>query len=296
MTTVDSTKAATPTGSQPTPIARPRATRTERRLPGLGRAALARSGAELKIFFRNVQQLVFTLALPVILLLIFGAIFTGKIEGTDTDFKQYFVAGIIAAGVMSTAFTGLAINVAIEREMGLIRRLGSTPMPKGAYFIGKVVLVAVTSLLETLILVAIGRAFFGLQIPTDSKHLLAFGWILVLGTAAMALCGLAYTAVIPSASAAPAIVTPPFLVLQFISGVFFPFTQLPEWMQMTAGIFPLKWLTQGMRYVFLPENFQVVEVGGSWNLPAVAIALGMWVLVAGLLTAITFRWRGPKVK
>lgn len=295
MTTIQSTSAAEAPARLDRP-ARPAVQRTHRKLPGLLKASWVRSAAELRSFFRNIQSLVFTLALPVILLVIFGSIFNGTIEGTNTDFKQYFVAGIVAAGVMSTAFTGLAISVALERELGLIRRLASSPMPKGAYFVGKVVLVAVTSLLETIILVGIGVAFFDLQMPTDAQHLVTFAWVLILGTAAMALCGLAYTALIPSAGTAAAIVTPPFLVLQFISGVFFPFNQLPEWMQTTAGIFPLKWLTQGFRYVFLPEDFQVVEAGGTWNLPAVAVALGMWVVVAGFLTAVTFKWRGPRVK
>ena len=295
-TTARTPDVAEPVTAPTSPTSRPAATRTQRPLPGLLKASYIRSKAELRGFFRNVQSVVFTLMLPVILLVIFGSIFTGTIEGTDTDFKQYFVAGIVAAGVMSTAFTGLAINVTLERELGLIRRLASSPMPKGAYFIGKVVLVAVTSLLETIILVAIGTAFFGLTLPTDATHWIAFAWILMLGTAAMALCGLAYTAIIPSAATAPAIVTPPFLVLQFISGVFFPFNQLPDWMQMVAGAFPLKWLTQGFRYVFLPEDFQVVEAGGVWNLPGIALMLGLWVFLAGFLTLVTFTWHGPKVK
>lgn len=265
-------------------------------MPGLLAATRQRSVVELKSFFRNTQSMVFTLMLPVLLLIVFGTIFSGTIEGTTTDFKQYFVAGIIAAGVMSTAFTGLAINVALEREMGLIRRLASSPMPKGAYFLGKVVLVAVTSILETIILVGIGAAFFGLQIPTDTDHWMVFAWVLVLGTAACSLCGLAYTALIPSAAAASAVVTPPFLVLQFISGVFFPFNELPGWMQSVASVFPLKWMTQGFRYVFLPEDFQVVEPGGTWDLPSVAMMLGLWIVVGGALTMMTFRWRGPRVK
>ena len=57
------------------------------------------------------------------------------------------------------------------------------------------------------------------------------------------------------------------LVLQFISGVFFLYSQLPTWMQKIAAIFPLKWLTQGMRSVFLPESFESREVSGSWQLP-----------------------------
>lgn len=265
-------------------------------MPGLLKAAAARSSWELKSFFRNTQSLVFTLALPILLLIVFGTIFSGTIEGTNVPFKQYFVAGIIAAGVMSTAFTGLAISVAIERDLGLIRRLASSPMPKGAYFLGKVVLVAVTSALEAAILVGLGTAFFGLEIPTDVQRWLVFGWVLVLGVAACALCGLAYTALIPNASAASAVVTPPFLVLQFISGVFFPFNQLPDWMQTLASVFPLKWMTQGFRYVFLPDEFQAVESGGSWNLTGLAVMLVAWIVAGAVLTAVSFKWRGPRVR
>ena len=287
----DETKAEQPVRSRQPPERHSGA-----RMPGLLRASSARSSWELRSFFRNIQSLVFTMALPVLLMVIFGTIFGGNIEGTDVPFKQYFVAGIIAAGVMSTAFTGLAISVALERDLGLIRRLASSPMPKAAYFVGKIVLVLVTSLIEVAILMGLGKVFFGLQIPTDAKHWIAFTWVLLLGVAACALCGLAYTALIPNASAASAIVTPPFLVLQFISGVFFPFNQLPMWMQTAASVFPLKWMTQGFRYVFLPEDFQVVEVGGSWNLPGIAVMLGAWIVGGGVLAAVTFKWRGPRVR
>ena len=116
------------------------------------RAAVSRSSVELKSFFRNRQSLVFTLLLPVVLLVVLGSIFSGTVPGTHTDFKQMFIAGIIACGVMSVSFNGLAISIAIERDTGMIRRLASSPMPKSAYFVGKVARVAVTGTLETLLL------------------------------------------------------------------------------------------------------------------------------------------------
>ena len=61
---------------------------------------------------------------------------------------------------------------------------------------------------------------------------------------------------------APAVVTPVALVLQFISGVFFVFTELPPWMQQVAALFPLKWMCQGMRSVFLPDSFAAQEAAG----------------------------------
>lgn len=280
---------------RPTAHAERQATRGDA-LPGLLRATRQRSAVELKAFFRNKQSLVFTLALPIILLVVFGSVFSGTIEGTHTDFKQVFVAGIIAAGVMSTAFTGLAMSVALERELGMIRRLASSPMPKTAYFLGKVVRVVVTSVLEAAILLVLGVAFFGLSLPSDPGRWLTFAWVMALGVAACSLCGLAYTALIPNARSASAIITPPFLVLQFISGVFYPFNQLPDWMQTVASVFPLKWMTQGFRYTFLPDSFKVVEQGGTWNLHGIAVVLIAWCVVAALATAVTFAWRGPRVR
>src|SRR5262249_46350451 len=86
-----------------------------RPLAGIVRAGLARSAVELKAFFRNRQSLVFSLLFPVLLLVIFGSIFGGTVPGTGTSYKQVFMAGIIAAGVMSVAFSNLAINISLER-------------------------------------------------------------------------------------------------------------------------------------------------------------------------------------
>ena len=89
---------------------------------------------------------------------------------------------------------------------------------------------------------------------------------------------------------APAVVTPVALILQFISGVFFVFTSLPSWMQNVAALFPLKWLCQGLRAVFLPASFGAQEPGGSFNLPMVALVLGLWCVLALALCLTTFRW------
>ncbi|MGC5010920.1 ABC transporter permease [Streptosporangium sp. DT93] len=278
-----------PAGASPAP-------RAPYARPGLWRASVARSKVELKSFFRNRQSLIFTLAFPIMLLVVLGSIFSGTVEGTTVDFKQVFIAGIIASGVMSVSFTGLAINIAIERDTGTIRRLACSPMPKSAYFIGKIVRVAVTGVIETVILLGVALALFKLPLPSTLNAWLTLFWVLFLGAVACSLLAIAFTALIPNSRSASAIVTPPFLVLQFISGVFFPFNQLPLWMQNTAALFPLKWMTQGLRSVFLPEAFARVEPAGSWELDRVALVLGAWCLAGLLLSALTFSWRGPNVK
>ncbi|GIH49397.1 ABC-2 type transport system permease protein [Microbispora rosea] len=260
------------------------------------RAAVARSSVELKSFFRNRQSLVFTLLLPIVLLVVLGSIFSGTVPGTHTDFKQMFIAGIIACGVMSVSFNGLAISVAIERDTGMIRRLASSPMPKSAYFIGKVVRVAVTGTLETLLLLAVAVPAFGLPLPSTAARWETLVWVLLLGAVACTLLAVAFSSIIPNARSASAIVTLPFLVLQFISGVFFPYSQLPAWMQTVAALFPLKWMTQGLRSVFLPGDFARVEPAGVWELDRVALVLAAWCLAGLVLSFLTFRWRGPNVR
>jgi ABC-2 type transport system permease protein len=273
---------------------------TERRsaatvaLPGFWRATAARSVVELRGFFRNRQSLVFTLLFPVMLLLILGSIFSGEVPGTHTDFKQVFIAGIVAAGVMSTAFSGLAINLAIERDSGLVRRLALTPMPKSAYFAGKLVKVVLTSLLETVILLVVAVSFFHLRLPAHAVQWFTMLWVLSLGTIACALCAVAYSWVIPNGRSAAAIVTPPFLVVQFISGIFYPFHLLPDWMQSLASFFPLKWMAQGLRSVFLPAEFAAVERAHSFEIPRTALVLACWCLGALVLSLMTFRWRDPR--
>ncbi len=115
--------------------------------------------------------------------------------------------------------------------------------------------------------------------------------MIVLGTVSCALLAVAYSWVIPNGRSAAAIVTPPFLVLQFISGVFFPYNQLPAWMQTLAAFFPLKWIAQGFRSVFLPPEFVVVEPARSFELNHVALVLGLWCVASLVISLMTFRWR-----
>lgn len=265
------------------------------RPPGLLRTTLARSRVELLAVFRSRQSLVFTMLFPVLMLVILGSIFSGNVQGTDVEFRQVFIAGVLAAGVMSVAFSGLAMNIAVERDRGLIRRLGVSPMPRAAYFLGKLVRVAVTTLLETLVLLAIAVLAFHLPLPADAQHYLTLAWVLPLGTTACALLAVAYSSLIPHAGAAAAIVTPPFIALQFISGVFFPFGQLPSWMQTVGAFFPLKWLAQGFRYVFLPVGFQRVEPAGNWELGHIALVLGIWAVAMLVVSLLTFRWKSTRV-
>jgi ABC-2 type transport system permease protein len=101
----------------------------------------------------------------------------------------------------------------------------------------------------------------------------------------------AFSSVPRSGKSASAVVTPIVLVLQFISGVFFVFNDLPTWMRNVASVFPLKWMAQGMRSVFLPPSAESWEVSGSWQHGATAAVLLAWAVAALVVGVRTFRWQ-----
>jgi ABC-2 type transport system permease protein len=253
------------------------------------RIGVLRSFLEVKQFMRQRESVVFTLFFPVILLFIFGTVFKDTIAPGVT-FSQYFVAGMIASGLVNTGFQQLAITIPMERDVGTLKRLRGTPMSVSSYFIGKALLVTILMIIQTILLLFFGSVVFDLNLPTDPMLWWNFTWLVILGSACSAVLGIAFSVVPKSGRGASAVVSPIVIILQFFSGVFFVFTSLPVWMQQFAALFPLKWLTQGMRSVFLPADFATQEVAGDWELGKTALILIIW-LVLGLLVAIkTFKW------
>lgn len=263
-----------------------------RRLPSTLALGRSRIGVEVKQMFRDRESAVFNFALPMILMIIFGSVFGNQSLGdTGITFAQYFVAGMIASGIVYTSFQNLAIGIPQERDDGTLKRLEGLPMPKAAYFIGKIGQVAITYVGQLVLLMAIGVLLFDIELPSSAAKWATLGWLSVLGLTTWTLLGLAFSSVPKTGKGASAVVTPVILVLQFTSGVFFMFNQLPDWMQQFASLFPLKWLTQGMRYVFLPEGAAALEVIGSYELARVAMVLLVWTLLSTVLAWRLFRWR-----
>ena len=281
--------------SSPTPDTAPpesgaAMTNHQGQLPPKMQVYSARGRVEILEFFRQKEALVFTLVFPSLLLLIFGAVLNFEVAPGLT-FVQYFMAGMIASGVLASGFQNLAITIALERTEGRLKRLAGTPMPKSAYFVGKVVQVIVVGVATIALLFVVGVLVYDVDLPSTAAKWATFMWVTLLGLAACSLLGIAFSSVIKNGKSAPAIVTPIALVLQFTSGVFFVFTDLPEWMQNFAAVFPLKWLTQGMRAAFLPDSFAAQEAAGSFELHKVALVLGAWTIVGMILCLLVFRWR-----
>lgn len=263
-------------------------------LPGTLGQGWQRTRHELRLYFREWDAVVFIFAYPLLMLGIFGSVFSADLDlgpGGTISFAQYFLPGMVATGVMLSSFQNLAISVAVERDEGGLKRLRGTPLPPAAYFLGKVGQVLTTCVLQNALLLAVAALAFGVELPTTASAWLTFGWVFLLGTATGAVCGVGFSSLPRSGKSASAVVIPVVLVLQFISGVFFQFDQLPGWMQDLASVFPLKWMAQGMRSVFLPDAAMPMEPSGSWQHGATALVLAVW-LVVGLAVGLrTFRWR-----
>lgn len=273
---------AVPVAAAPTrPVARAFAT-----------ACLARGEVEIKQFFRSKDAVVFTLALPIVLLALLASIFSHDIPGTQVAYSQVYTTGLLAGGVASTSFLNLAVAIAGERENGGLKRLAGTPMPRTAYFMGKAIVVLVTCALETSVLLVFGHFAYGVAFPTSIGRWWTFIWVTLLGVTSMSLLGVAVSSVPRSARSAAPVANLPLLVLEFMSGVFVPFTSLSKGLYSFAGAFPLRWMAEGYRSALLPSYFQQVEAGHHWNYSAMALVMGTWVVVGLVLAARTFRWTG----
>ncbi|WP_369239434.1 ABC transporter permease [Streptomyces sp. R21] len=264
------------------------------RLPGAWGLGLQRGALEIKQFFRQRDQVVFTFAFPIVFLFLFASIFSDDVRGAGITASQLYVPAMMAAGIMSTSFQSLGISIAIERDEKALRRLRGTPMPPAAYFLGKIWLVLVTGLMETVVLLVVGTTLYDVDLPSDAGKWFDFGWIFVLGLTACALLGIAISSVPKSGRSASSVVVLPFLVLQFISGVYIAIDTIPDWMLNIGALFPLKWMCQGLRGVFLPDSAQILEQTGTWEFGRIALVLGAWCVGGLLLCLLTFRWKNRR--
>ncbi|QKJ18625.1 ABC transporter permease [Microbacterium hominis] len=271
-------------------------TRGRRAGRGIIGAGLWRTRFELLQYFRSLDTLVFTFLFPIVMLGLFSVAFGGEGDMQPAPglpavpVGQMYLPGMIAAGLLLSGFQNLAIDIAIERSEGVLKRLGSTPLSPVSYFFGKIGQVAATGVLQAVLILAFAGLVLRVPLPTEPEKWLVFAGVFLLGITGSSLLGVAISAVPRTARSATAVVIPIVLVVQFLSGVYLFFYMLPGWLQTAAGLLPVKWMAQGMRYVFLPDSYAALEQGGEWNLAGVAIALTVWLVIGLVLARVTFRW------
>lgn len=260
--------------------------------PTWGALTRDRFVVEIKDFTRSREQMIFIFFFPLILLVLLSAMLGDqKVGDTGISFTQYLLAGMIASGIFYTGFQSPAMAIAIDRDLDLLKRIRATPLPSSSFFAAKIAQVFVVSVVQLFMLLLVGTLVYDITLPTEASKWVTFSWVFVLAVASSTALGIAASSILRNGKAASAILTPVVLALQFISGIFYVYTALPLALQRIAEVFPLKWIAQGMRSVFLPDSFAAAEARGSWEHAAIAAVLIVW-LVIGLVVAIrTFRWQ-----
>lgn len=261
------------------------------------RLGWSRTFYELKLYFGRGDSMFFTFLFPIMMLCVFSVAFSASPNiGSDPSghggitYAAYYLPGMIAAGMLLSGVQNLGVEIAGEKGDGTLKRLGGTPLPVYSYFMGKIGMVLFSSILQVALLILVARLLFNVELPSDGSKWLDFIWIFLLGIITSCVLGIAISALPRSGKSATAVIVPLVLLLQFISGVYLPFAQLPGWLQNFASIFPLKWMAQGMRSVFLPDSFKAMEASGSWQLPQVALVLVIWLVVGLVVCRLTFKW------
>ncbi len=254
-----------------------------------------RIGYEVRSYFRQGDSVFFTFLFPVVMLTIFATAFSETSFGTDAAGNElsaaaFYLPAMLAAGVLLSGLQNLAVEIAVEKGDGTLKRLAGSPLPVLSYFVGKIGQVFVTGLLQATLILLLAATAFGVSLPTEPERWLTFAWVFALGVVTSAILGIALSGLPRTGKSATAVIIPITLVLQFISGVYLSFSQLPEWLQNIASVLPLKWMAQGMRAVFLPDGYEVLEPGSSWDLPGVALVTAIWLVVGLVACRLSFRW------
>ena len=251
--------------------------------------ALRQVRYENRAFWRNPAAAFFTFVFPLIFLVIFNLLFGNEeleIAGGTTNVSTFYVAGIAALSVVYTGYTGLAMNVSMARDQGLLKRTRGTPLPAWAFLFGRVVHMTLIMIVLVAIVVAAGALFYDVDVPTGTMP--AFLVALVVGAAAFSSLALATTAAIPNADASPAVVNAITLPLLFISDVFISPGQAPDWLMTIADLFPIKHLSVALQTAVNP-----FETGSGFE-PAHLAVIAAWG-VGGLLVSMRyFSWE-PRV-
>jgi ABC-2 type transport system permease protein len=237
---------------------------------------------EQKLYWRSPSSAVFTFAFPILLLVIFASLNQGSRLPAlgGISYNQYYVPGIVAFGVISACYTDLAIGLCFRRDTGVLKRMRGTPLPPWVFMAGTIGSSLLVSVILTALTTAVGVLFYGVVFP---GRVGALALTLLVGAFCFCSLGLAITAMIPVATASPAIVNGLLFPILFISGTFYPVAG-DSWLGMAAAVFPVRHFLQAVFAVFDPR------AAGSGLDPRALLVMLAWGAAAAVVAVRGFRW------
>jgi ABC-2 type transport system permease protein len=246
-------------------------------------AGFERGWIEFKQTYTNADSLIPSVIVGggfvLVVLLTRGSV----VPGTHFSLGATMLVSIMGLNIGVNGVATMAALLATEREDGTLLRAKATPNGMAGYLIGKIVAVSGIILIgvATTVIPA-SLLFHGLAVGSVTAWL-TLAWVLALGLIATLPMGAVVGSLFPSARSA-GLVTLGTGGLAAVSGIFYPITHLPYWMQWVGQVFPMYWLGLGMRSALLPARLASVEIGHSWRHLATFGVLSAWA-VAGLVLA-----------
>lgn len=248
----------------------------ERAAPGRLFAHQLRS--EQLLFWRSREAAFFIFLFPLLLFLLLGSVYSGTIYGVPA--AQALLAGLIGYGCANTAFAGLAIQLVLRRENGILKRLRSTPLPPATYVAALLVSTLLVFALQTAALFLVGRALYGTPFPSRLGSLAA---AVVVGAAAFAALGTALASVIRSGEGSSAVVNFILLPMAFLTGSFGPTRHYPAFLRAIGDVLPLKYFIKLVNAIYLHGH-------GLWSQPEALAVLCAWGAAGLVFAALRFGW------
>jgi ABC-2 type transport system permease protein len=234
--------------------------------------------SEQLVFWRSREAAFFIFLFPLLLFVLLASVYSGNIYGVPP--AEALVAGLVGYGCANTAFAGLAIQLVIRRENGILKRLRSTPLPPATYVSALLVSTLIVFALQTIVLFLIGRAFYSTPFPSAMG---SFVVTIVIGAGVFAALGTATASVIRSAEGSSAVVNFILLPMAFLTGSFGPTHHYPAFLRAIGDVLPLKYFIKLVNAVYLHGH-------GFWTQPGALAVLAAWGAAGLVFTAFKFRW------
>jgi ABC-2 type transport system permease protein len=232
---------------------------------------------EQRLFWRNREGAIFIFIFPLLLYVLLSSLYGDEVElgGEILPAGDVLLAGLFGYAAANTAFGGLAIILVVRREMGLLKRVRSTPLPPPTYIAALLLSILVIFALQAVALLIIGKLLFDASPP---ENVLGFGGAIVLGAACFACLGLAAASLIKSAESVAAVVNVAVLPMAFLSGSFGPTQDYPSVLQAIADVLPLKYFLDVVNGIYLDGDSLFADPGAlgvvaAWGVAGLAVTL-----------------------
>jgi len=230
------------------------------------------------VFWRSKEAALFIFLFPLLLFVLLGSVYSGKIYGLPAP--QALLAGMLGYGCANTAFAGLAIQLVVRRELGILKRLRATPLSATTYITAMLASTLIVFLLQAIGLFVLGRILYGTPFPHALGSLVL---ALVIGAAVFAALGVATASLIRSAEGSSAVVNFVLLPMAFLTGSFGPTHRYPSFLRAIGDVLPLKYFVDIMNSVYLRGH-------ALWTKPGALGVLAAWGATGLVVAALKFRW------